>query len=287
VRKPTFLCGLLSFVSLASVVLGAGSARADSQRYHVAFVDRPLTLPKITLAPYATFDATQLVQDPANFPNKLQTNLGFQAGTGIGITSDLEIQALVGNFQILPTFQYSNPRVGVTYRFVGAENFNMGIRAETTILTLPGQGGVTLQASLPLLVRLGSSARLDLAPGAPITIQQKKDGTGTATSVGVTVPLSLAFQVVEILHIGAMSSATITDFSNPAQNLTVPLGFFAGLSLGSERPLFELDPYFIWTQFAKPTGVFNNNDTNTANNGKNIDVDTFSAGVTARLYLYL
>ena len=61
-------------------------------------------------------------------------------------------------------------------------------------------------------------------------------------------------------------------------NLVVPLGFFLGISLGSERPIVELDPYFTWTEFATPGRKLDNDK---------VSIDKFSAGLTARLYLYL
>lgn len=270
-RSPLFW-GFFS-AGLVALTASAASAQDGPQRYPLAFVDRPLTLPSITLSPDASFDATQLVQDPSAVERTFQTDLALSVGAGFGITDDLELRASVGTIRIAPKFEYLDPRVGVTYRFVGAEQFNLGIRAEATALVLPGEGGVRLEASLPFLVRLGSSARMDFAPGAPITIQEKK-----ATSFGLNVPFAFAFQIVEPIHIGARTSVQITDFSSPGENLTIPLGFFLGISLGSERPIVEIDPYFTWTEFAKPGAKFDNDK---------VSIEKFSAGATARLYLYL
>jgi hypothetical protein len=270
VTRTTFSWSLLSSAFILAI---AGSAAAQEQRYPVAFVDRPLTLPSLGLSPDVTFDATQIVQDPNALERTLQTNLAFAAGLGFGITEDLEVRASIGTLRFAPELQYLEPRVGVTFRFVGAEQFNMGIRAETTALTLPGEAGVRIEASLPLLVRLGDSARLDLAPGAPITIQEQR-----AVSFGLNVPVGFAFQIVDAIHVGARTSANITDFSNPGENLVIPLGFFAGVSLGSERPIVELNPYFTWNEFSRPGAKFDNDKVN---------IEKFSAGLTARLYLYL
>lgn len=278
-RLSTLLWGSLGSIALT---LLAPTARADEgQSYPVAYVDRPLTLPKITLSPDITFDATNLVKDPNAIERELQTDLAFMAGFGLGITEDLEVRASIGTLRISPKFQYLDPRVGATYRFVGAEQFNMGVHAEATVLIpndgsaggISTEGGVRFELSLPFLVRLGSSARLDLAPGAPVTIEAKK-----ATTIGLNVPLAFAFQIVEPIHIGARTSAQITDFTAPGTNLVIPLGFFVGISLGSERPIVELDPYFTWTDFARPGAKFDNDK---------ISIEKFSAGLTARLYLFL
>jgi len=279
VRQSTLISGFLCSTALA---LATPSARAgEGQHYPVAFVDRPLTLSSVTLAPDVTFDATNLVKDPNAIQRTFQTDLAFMAGFGLGITEDLEIRASLGTLRISPKFQYLDPRIGVTYRFVGAEQFNMGIHAEAAVIIpndgsaggLSTEGGVRFEAAIPLLARLGSSARIDLAPGAPVTIEAKK-----AITVGLNVPLSFAFQIVDPIHIGARTAANITDFSSPGTNLVVPLGFFAGISLGSERPIVEIDPYFTWTEFARPGAKFDNDK---------ISIEKFSAGATARLYLYM
>jgi hypothetical protein len=272
VQRSIFFWSLISSALILSVA-GAARAQDNLQRYPVPYVDRPLTLPKFGLGIDGTFDATQIVQDPNAIDRTLQTNLAFSAGLAFGITEDLEVRASIGTLRFLPEFQYLEPRVGVTFRFVGAEQVNLGVRAETTALTLPGEAGVRLEASLPLLVRLGSSARLDLAPGAPITIQEQK-----AVSFGLNVPVAFAFQIVEAVHIGARTSVTILDFADPGANLVIPLGFFAGVSLGSERPIVEIDPYFTWNEFSRPGSQFDNDK---------INIEKFSAGLTVRLYLYL
>jgi hypothetical protein len=272
VNRSAFFWSFLTSLSVLSVASVAGA----QQLYPVAYVDRPLTLPSITFAPEVSFDATQVVTNATN-PDEaeraLQTNLAFAGGFGFGITDDLEVRASIGTLRFMPEFQYLDPRVGVTYRFVGAENFNLGVRAETTALTLPGEAGVRLEASLPMLARIGSSARIDLAPGTPLVIQEEK-----AVTFGLNVPAAFTFQVVEAVYVGARSSATITDFSDPGANLVIPLGFYAGVALGSERPIVEVNPYFTWYEFARPGSKFDNDKVN---------IDKFSAGVTARLYLYL
>ena len=271
-RRSKLLWALLS---LTALLLAAPAARAQDggQNYPLAYVDRPLTLPSITLSPDVSFDATQIVQDPSAVEKTLQTNLAFSGGFGFGITDDLELRASIGTIQFAPAFNYLEPRLGATYRFVGADQFNMGIHASATVLTLAGAGGVRFEAAVPLLIRLGSSARLDLAPGAPVTFQENK-----ATTFGLNVPVAFAFQIVEPIHIGARTSAMITDFNAPGENLVIPLGFFVGISLGSERPIVELDPYFTWTEFATPGRKLDNDK---------VSIEKFSAGLTARLYLYL
>lgn len=269
-RPSTLLWGLLFS---GPILLAAETAFADGQQYPVGYVDRPLTLPPITLSPDLTFDATNAVKDPNKLQKEFETNLAFMIGAGFGITEDLEVRAQIGKLSISPKFEYSEPRVGATFRFANAEKFNMGVHAEATVLTLPGEGGVRFEASLPMLARLGDSVRLDLAPGAPVTIQENR-----ATTFGLTIPFALSFQVVEAIHLGARTSGTITDFSNPGENLVIPLGFFAGVSLGSEKPILEIDPYFTWNEFAKPGAKFDNDK---------LSIEKFSAGLTARLYLYL
>jgi len=277
VRLSTLLWGLcgstVALFAAGPALAGDPQPPAGMQRYPTAYVDRPLTLPGFTLSPDVSFDATQAVKDPNSATKTLETNLAFSTGAAFGITHDLEVRASLGTLRVSPKFQYSEPRLGATFRFVGSEKFQMGVHAEATALLDPGAGGARFELSLPMLGRLGSSVRIDLAPGAPVTIQENK-----ATTFGVNLPVALAFQVVDAVHLGARTSMTITDFNDPLANMVIPLGFFGGVSLGSEKPIVEIDPYFTWTDFARP-GATGSND--------KVSIDKFSAGLTARLYLYL
>ncbi len=261
----------------AVVLLGARAASAqdyEEQRYPVAYADRPLTLTGMTLAPDATFDATNLVKDPTAPERAFETNFGVLVGVSFGILDFLEVRASLGTLRFVPKVEYFEPGVGLTLRFLGFDSFQMGIRAQATMLNQsPEEEGARIDGSLPFLIRIGNSARLDLAPGASVTFQEQK-----ATAFGAGLPVSFAFQMVEAVGLGARTSVLVQNFDDPLENLTVPLGFFLNISLGGTRPYFDVDPYFTWTEFSRPGAKLDNDKLN---------VDKFSAGATLRFYLFL
>ncbi len=274
-RRPTLLPCL---VSSALVLLGARVASAqdyEEQRYPVAYADRPLTLTGMTLAPDATFDATNLVKDPSAPERQFEANFGIVAGVSFGIIDYLEVRAFLGTLRFAPKVEYFEPGAQLTLRFpFPSDSFQIGVRARATYLNqVPKEEGVLLHGSLPFLIRIGHSARLDFEPGALLTMREEKE-----MAFGASLPVSFAFQMVEAVGIGARTSVFIQDFDNPIENLTIPLGFFVNLSLGGTRPYVDIDPYFTWTEFSRPGAKLDNDKLN---------VDKFSAGATVRFYLFL
>ena len=78
---------------------------------------------------------------------------------------------------------------------------------------------------------------------------------------------------------GGTTSVVIPDFKEPGKTLTLPLGLFAGISLGAEKPIVEIIPSFVWPKFAAPgatTGSFNK-----------VNIDVFTASLAVRGYIYL
>lgn len=272
-RRSKLPCLLVSAV----VLLGARAASAqdyEEQRYPVAYADRPLTLTGMTLAPDATFDATNLVKDPTAPERAFETNFGVRVGVSFGILDFLEARAFLGTLRFAPKVEYFEPGVGLTLRFLGFDSFQMGIRAQATMLNQsPEEEGARIDGSLPFLIRIGHSARLDLEPGAILTLQEEKE-----MAFGASLPVSFAFQMVEAVGLGARTSVFVQNFDDPVANLTIPLGFFLNISLGGTRPYVDIDPYFTWTEFSRPGAKLDNDK---------LDVDTFSAGATLRFYLFL
>lgn len=267
-----------SLLAAAFVLAGARAASAqdyDEQRYPVAYADRPLTLPALTLAPDATFDATNLVKDPSAPERQFETNFAIVTGVSFGILDFLEVRAFLGTLRFAPKVEYFEPGAALTLRFpLPFESFQMGIRAQAILLNqTPEEEGGRFDGSLPLLFRIGHSARLDITPGAILTLQEEKEMT-----IGAYLPVSFAFQMVEAVGIGARTSAFIQNFDDPLANLTVPLGFFLNISIGSTRPYIDIDPYFTWTEFSRPGAKLDNDRFN---------IDKFSAGATLRFYLFL
>lgn len=247
--------------------------------YPVQYVRRPLTLGEHALEFYGTTDLTRVVKDTNDITRELQTNLGIDAGAGFGITPNLEVHAVLATVQILPKAGYGNPIVSSTYRFLNS-GMELGVRLQAQIFTKPDQlsnineFGAVLEPSVPGLVHLGKSARFDFGAGLPVTVQK-----GKATTIGIDAPIAFSFQLVDAMHLGLRSSLYINDFKYASRYLTVPLGVFAGISLGSEKPFFEIDPFFTWPQFATPGAE--------GASAKKVNFDVFTAGGTVRIFIFL
>ena len=271
----------------AALLLPAGAAFAeddppeDQQVYPVVYTQRPLTLSQMTLELNAGMDVTRLIKlDPKMATRDLETRISIDAGAGFGITRNLEVRASLAALAIRPKVGYGNPSIGATYRFLNS-GLEMGGRLTVTLVTSPDTivavdkiGGI-LKPSVPLLFHFGKSARLDFEAGLPITIQK-----GKPAMVGIDAPLAFSFNFVDAFHLGLRSSLYINDFKLASRNITIPLGAFAGISLGSESPFLEIDPFFMWPQFAQPGAA----DPKVQ---KKINIDVYTVGGVVRVFLFM
>ncbi len=283
-RRSSLLAGV-TLGALLSLSTSAARADDDEKVYPLSYVARPMTLSSMSLAPEGGVDVTHSVIDPASVQRDLGTNLAVSAGVGFGITSSLEIRATMASLQIKPTVAYGDPKLGLTFRLFGTSAFEMGIRAQATLFTDPTRGlmttftdakslGGVLQPGVPLLFRFGKSARLDVVPGALITLQK-----GESTKIGIEAPATIGINLIDMIVFGANTSVIIPDFKKPGETLTLPLGLFAGISIGAEKPVVEIIPSFTWPKFAAPgatTGSFNK-----------VNIDVFTASLTVRGYIFL
>jgi hypothetical protein len=269
--------GLCAALLLPATAAFAEDPPENEQFYPVVYSQRPLTLSQMTLELNAGMDGTRLIKTMS--ARELETRLSIDAGAGFGITRNLEVRASIATLQITPKVGYGNPSIGATYRFLNS-GLEMGARLNVTLVTSPDTilavdkiGGI-LEPSVPFLVHFGSSARLDFGAGLPITIQK-----GKPVMVGLNAPVEFAFNIVDALHLGLRSSVYINDFKLASRYLTIPLGFFAGISFGSEKPFIEIDPFFTWPQFAQPGAM--------GANAKKINIDIYTVGAAVRLFLFL
>ncbi|MFO0758715.1 MAG: hypothetical protein U0359_19640 [Byssovorax sp.] len=280
--------GGLAIGALLSVCLSSTAARADDDDdkiYPLSYVARPMTLGALCLEPEGGVDVTHSVLDPSSAVRNLDTNLAVSAGAGFGITKSLEVRATMASLQIKPDLKYGDPKLGLTFRLFGTTGVEMGIRAQATLFTDPSRGlatsftdpsslGGLIEPGVPILLRFGKSARLDLVPGAMITVQK-----GEATKIGIEAPATLGINFIDMLVLGATTNVVIPDFKKPTETLTLPLGLFAGLSFGADRPIVEVVPSFTWPKFATPGA--------TAGSYNKVNIDVFTASLAVRGYIYL
>lgn len=283
--RRSSLLGGLALGALLSLSTAEARADDDEKVYPLSYVARPMTLGSLCLAPEAGLDVTHSVLDPSSVQRDLGTNLAVSAGAGFGITRSLELRATMASLQIKPTLSYGDPKLGLTFRLFGTTGIELGIRVQATLFTDPTRGLITsfsdpkslggvIEPGVPILLRFGKSARLDLVPGALITVQK-----GEAAKIGIEAPATLGINLIDMVVLGGTTSVVIPDFKEPGKTLTLPLGLFAGISIGAEKPIVEIIPSFVWPKFAAPgatTGSFNK-----------VNIDVFTASLAVRGYIYL
>jgi hypothetical protein len=272
VRPSTLLTGLCVGAVLASLSFTARADDDDQEDYPLQYAQRPLTLHAQSLSPYVSADVTRFVADPNAVKRDLGTNLTVQGGAKFGITKALEVEAALAQIQILPKLAYGNPTLGATFRFINSA-VEIGVRGKITIVTASATAGMIAEPSVPVQIHIGKSVRLDFSAGLPITIAR-----GAPTVVGLDLPVAFALNLVDTLHAGAQTSVYIADFKDPGKSITVPLGFFAGFSIGTEHPIVEIDPFFTWPKFAQPGA--------TDPGAQKLNIDVYTAGLAVRGYVF-
>ena len=283
-----------------ALVLAPGSAGAADSEYPLSFVERPLTLPRLTLAPELELDLNRLgvsVLSATGVATADAVLAGMQVGATFGVTDNLEVGALVLPLQFTNPVGYGglfvgeeksgNPGVFATYRFLRLRGVDLGARLLVQVLTpQPGLGaGVLIEPSAPLLLHIGRIARLDAEVGIPIGVRggtTTRVGTTTVQTsssgfVGLDVPVRLAVDIVEPFHVGASTGVHVDDFGHPGESTSIPLGVFAGYAIGGRRPLVDVDAFFSFVDFFTPGG---------GPFGDRLNGGLFITGVSAKGYVY-
>ncbi|MEP7127096.1 MAG: hypothetical protein ABJE95_39550 [Byssovorax sp.] len=273
-RPSILLAGLFVGALLGTLSRDARAGEDDPDDYPLAYAQRPLTLYTQGLQLYLAGDVSRFVSDPnavKSAPQSLATGLSIQGGAKYGISKALEVEAALAQIQILPKVAYGNPTLGATFRLLNS-TLELGVRARISIVTASDSAGIILEPSVPMLVHIGKSMRLDFSAGLPLTVAR-----GQKTMFGLDLPLSLSLNMVDTFHLGVQSNVYIADFSQLSTTLTVPLGFFAGLSIGTDHPILELGPSFTWPKFAQPGAT---------DPGGKINTNVFTAGLAVRGYIF-
>jgi hypothetical protein len=222
----------------------------------------------------------------------------MQIGASFGITPDFEVGAIVLPIQFNNGAGYGGSFVGEesdlaqptiygTFRFFHGNAIELGARLAIQIVvpkqivvpnaSLSTAAGAVISPSMPLLVHIGKVARLDAAVGFKITVSST-GGPGGGTQVGLDIPVSVAFNIIEPLHVGASTGVHIDYFSIPGHSTLIPLGIFAGYAIGEKRPIVDIDPFFSFYEFVTPGGGLL---------GDTFNPGIFITGVSARGYIYL
>jgi hypothetical protein len=250
----------------------------------VSYPERGITNPAGILSPVLDFGAAKPGATIPGVPFVPVAGPGGVAGTGVqltlgagyAITGDFGVRATVVAAQFNSPASYLGPSIGATYRFLKGD-FEMGAALDIGFSTISGEGGVVFSPALPMHLHIAKIARLDVTPTIPIS-------TPGTTTVGLAIPVQFAIDIIEPLHVGAVTGYTML-FNPPAplsagDTVGIPLGFIAGYAIaGPKGPILDLDPFFLWPALFTP-GV-SGPGTSATNAG------IFDVGIEATYYFYL
>lgn len=245
----------------------ADAAKGGDAKFPVPFVKRPLTLPQMMLAPEVGFGLYKIF----GFNDLL---VGAHIGASFGVLDDLQVDATVAPILFSPDFQYSDPSLGATYRFLSGD---VEVGGSLRVF-IPTEGDFRLNFGVPVLIRAGDIVRIDTGVQATLTF----GGDTTFGLIGQRgfrfepgVPIDVAVQIMDPLFVGVSTGFIVLDFSN-TDTLAVPLGARAGFTIESDnKPFIDLDARFDFPFFLAPAS----DDV--------VITDVIHAGLNARAYFQL
>lgn len=247
----------------ALLVLVSSSAYADPPadssglRLPIPEAQRPITLPRLVLAPTVGFDVDQ--QGTASLFADLDVSGRF------GITDDLTVHALAAPLQLSApgggglyygqTNAYDGPGLGVTYRFVrGAAE--LGVDLSGNVFTVPHLSGGSVSLAVPLRVHATPQLRLDAVPSVDVVLATETTTDTSANTARVHVPVSAHYDVVDVVDVGLTTGLTVYDVNNARTSTGIPLGVLLGFVIpGAKGPVVDIDPYFTFPYLLLPGRV--------------------------------
>lgn len=282
-RRAAAALGGIAVGLLAPEVL----AQDGGERQPVAFVARPLTLPEMTLRADGSFAIIRYGFGSGSFSFS-ETFVHLTFGGAFGVTDDFEVSAQVIPLAVAPDFQYGNPELGATYRFLEGD-VEMGARLEVSI-PVASDRYFGLFPGLPMLFRLGDAARLDTGVSFGLLVPVESGGFGLRreTQIGLFgsflsvfalepgVPLRFTFQPVPEFFLGPRTGFGLLDFERAGDTFFIPLGMSAGGTIpGDGGPLADITGNFDFPLLFLPGA------------GDKVTTELYSFGVSANFYFNL
>jgi hypothetical protein len=216
----------------------------------VAYVQRPLTLPEMTLAPEGSFVGTHV-----DFGAGSLNAFFITAGASFGITDDIMVEAIPLSVVFGdPEFDYAYFMGGATARFLEGD-FEMGGRFRF-IITNAADLGFNLGVPMRLHADI---VRLDTGVHTFISVPTG----GGDPAVGLTdfnknffvpdpgIPAKLSVQIIEQFWAGLGTGFGILDFGEAGDTIFVPLQINAGGTIPTDegRPLVDIEGGFSFPTF--------------------------------------
>ena len=158
------------------------------------------------------------------------------------------------------------PGVGATFRLLRGD-LELGVSLDASLITVQQLSGVVITPGVPVRLHLGKQLRLDTGAFLAITrasIDLGGNLSASLNSTGLTIPVSVLYDIIEPVHVGVNTGFGIADFSNVGESAAIPLGIFAGYAIkGPNGPLLDIDPFFTFPALVTPgasqatqTGVY-------------------------------
>jgi hypothetical protein len=263
-----------SFVTYGAVAEAQATApltvAVSGPRLPVSYVERGITNPAGILSPELDFGISHIGPLGGNGAPIVGT---MAVGAGYSVTDNFGLRGTVFVLQFDQPFQLASAGMGATYRL--AKGDFEAAAAIDWIYQTPSNGngnaGMVILPSVPLHVHFGRAARLDITPTLPIStagyyIPPAVALGGGKTTVGLDVPVQLAIQIVEQLHLAVTSGIDMTfnpDSTGIAappppppapgsplrfgDTFFIPLGFQIGVAVpGPKGPILDMTPFFEW-----------------------------------------
>jgi hypothetical protein len=266
-------------ILLLSLALAAAAARAEEPpRMPVPFVERPLTLPSLTLAPgigVSVFHNELVVPVislflPGAGPSSF-TGVGMDIGAAFGITDNLQVSADVVPLSLYPDVRYGSAQVGMRYRFLRGP-VELGIDAALDFPP-PHADTFVLQVGVPARFHLGHWGRIDSGIQFATPLVSQSDAM-------MTIPLDFTVQAGRSAFVGVASGVVLPTLKGDVgTNTIIPLGFLVGGTVPGQRgPLVDIAATFAFPMFATP-GFPSGSD--------KVHALPYTVGLTGTFYIYI
>jgi hypothetical protein len=274
-------------IGLATLML---AARASAQplpadpaggemKQPVAYAERPLTLPAMTLSPELNVQIIHV--DLGGLGSG--TGAGIEVGASFGILDDLMVDARpLGFITGEGGTAYSRFQIGVTYRFLeGPVEIGVQFRSQ-----IDNDRAFAFNPGLPVRIHAGHIVRIDTGLNFNLVVPTAENDKPLAQLAGVQtdvlraaeigVPFDIAFQIVPQMFLGLTTGFGMGNFNNPINSILMPLSFFAGGTVpGDQGPLVDIGASFGFPLFVLGESSGNPN------------TEVWGIGLTARGFLYL
>lgn len=229
-------------VATTTAVAGAGEPPAG-KRQPVPYVERPIALPAMTLAPGGRFNVFTVrpgdgrSEDPWYF---------LSAGARFGIIDELEVELTPFQSVLAPDFMYGGS-AGITGDFLDGP-----VEVGARLRVFWHEEGAVFTPAVPLRFHIADFVRIDT--GLAVSVDHEGgtgfvDFTTVPANVEPGIPARVAFQIVDPFWAGLHTGLGIIDVTEADDTTFVPLGFGLGGTVpGDDGPILDIEAGFSFPQ---------------------------------------